>query len=67
MQLHWLRLDMGDEGTVSEGRVAAVDAPQPGGPVPLVALFQKDMLWYSLWEDVNGEWLKTNKVNDARG
>ena len=58
--------DSMDQGTVSEGHVPAVHAPKPGGPVPLADLYQDDMLWYSLRDDVNGEWLKTNKLIDAR-
>ena len=27
--------------------------------------FEGDMLWYSFWDDVNGGWLKTDKVDEG--
>ena len=55
-----------EEGTVSEGHVAAVDALRPGGPVPLEDLSEDDIPWCSFCGDANGGWLKTDKVNQAR-
>ena len=53
------------EDTVSERHVAAVDVLQPDRPVPLEDHFEDDMLWYSFWDDVNGGWLKTDKVDEG--
>ena len=47
------------EGTVGERHVA-------GGRVPLEDLREDEMPWYSFREDVNGGWLKTDKVNEAK-
>ena len=50
----------------SEGQVAAVDALQPCGTVPLEDLFEDDMQVYSFWDDVHDGWLNTDRVTEAR-
>ena len=46
--------DSMEEGTASDGHVTAVEALQPGGPVPQEDLFAMDVPWCSVWGDVNG-------------
>ena len=52
-----------EDGTVSEGPVAAL---QPGGQVPPEDLFEDGTPWHSFWNDVNGGWMETDKVSEAR-
>ena len=53
---------MGDN-TLGEAHATAVDVLQSGGAVHR---FEDDMLWFSFRDDVNGGWLKTDKVDEAR-